>query len=275
MKDNKKDIKKRPEKNEIVKGKIANALTSAAKNHIVATTDDIYDTNFLEYQDEINKRILDLIPEEASPENQLADKEYVDNAIEENTGVIEGSYSNWTSVPPVASGYTTIPKANDYIIVQDASDYPKEHLIGTWKFVYQGEWETEGKEGWTYEYQVDENPETDINFYWKYEGDDDYDATFITKISVTITNTVLSYPQLTGEEFKDGGYWDVPITDLRNVTASSGETEIRVTYIVPISYDEDNFASQQLNELCYENGWCNSPDYITLEEMENLTTTEN
>ena len=34
-------IKKRPTKDEIVKGKIANALTSAAKNHIVATIDDL------------------------------------------------------------------------------------------------------------------------------------------------------------------------------------------------------------------------------------------
>ena len=50
-------IKKHPTKDEIVKGKISNALTSAAKNHIVATTDDLYDTNFLEYQDEINKRV--------------------------------------------------------------------------------------------------------------------------------------------------------------------------------------------------------------------------
>ena len=61
-------IKKRPTKDEIVKGKIANALTSAAKNHIVATTDDLYDTNFLEYQDEINKRIstdIEVVKEKA------------------------------------------------------------------------------------------------------------------------------------------------------------------------------------------------------------------
>jgi hypothetical protein len=53
--------KKRPTKDEIAKGKIANALTSAAKNHIVATTDDIYDTNLLEYQDEINQSIFETL----------------------------------------------------------------------------------------------------------------------------------------------------------------------------------------------------------------------
>lgn len=61
-------IKKHPTKDEIAKGKIANALTSAAKNHIVATTDDLYDTNFLEYQDEINKRIstdIEVVKEKA------------------------------------------------------------------------------------------------------------------------------------------------------------------------------------------------------------------
>lgn len=60
MEDNK-DINNNPTKNEIVKGKIANALTSAAKNHIVATTDDIYDTNLLEYQDEINQSIIETL----------------------------------------------------------------------------------------------------------------------------------------------------------------------------------------------------------------------
>ena len=54
-------IKKRPTKDEIAKGKIANALTSAAKNHIVATTDDIYDTNLLEYQDEINQNVFETL----------------------------------------------------------------------------------------------------------------------------------------------------------------------------------------------------------------------
>lgn len=57
MADNKKK-NTRPTQEEIVKGKIANALTSAAKNHIVATTDDLYDTDFQMYQDEINKLIF-------------------------------------------------------------------------------------------------------------------------------------------------------------------------------------------------------------------------
>lgn len=47
----------RPGKEDIVKGKIANAITSAAKNHIVAVVDDIYDADFKEYQGEVNKRV--------------------------------------------------------------------------------------------------------------------------------------------------------------------------------------------------------------------------
>lgn len=42
----------------IPKGKIANALTSVAKDHIVATTDDLYDEFLQEYQSEINKQII-------------------------------------------------------------------------------------------------------------------------------------------------------------------------------------------------------------------------
>lgn len=46
------------EKKYIPKGKIANALTSVAKDHIVATTDDIFDERLQEYQSEINKQII-------------------------------------------------------------------------------------------------------------------------------------------------------------------------------------------------------------------------
>lgn len=52
-------------KENIVKGKIANAITSAAKNHIVATTDDLYDTNLSEYQDEINQSIFETLSDVA------------------------------------------------------------------------------------------------------------------------------------------------------------------------------------------------------------------
>lgn len=42
---------------EIAKGKIGNALTSTAKNHVVAVANDLYDEELGLYQSELNKRI--------------------------------------------------------------------------------------------------------------------------------------------------------------------------------------------------------------------------
>jgi hypothetical protein len=42
---------------EIAKGKIGNALTSTAKNHVVVVADDIYDEELNEYQSVLNKKI--------------------------------------------------------------------------------------------------------------------------------------------------------------------------------------------------------------------------
>lgn len=180
----------KPTKDKIVKGKIANALTSAAKNHIVATTDDLYDTNFLEYQEDINKRvdetmdehaenisenaqnihtiqgdvvfIEERIPTEATPSNQLADKEYVNNMIKESAAYFRGSWENWASVPTDPNAYPEDIKGNhtpflrDYMIVEDASDYDVEPgTEGTWRFVYNGTWEVDGKNGWEKEYSIE------------------------------------------------------------------------------------------------------------------------
>lgn len=45
---------------DIVKGKIGNALTSAASNHVVATANDIYDENLGDYQNNINLILSDI-----------------------------------------------------------------------------------------------------------------------------------------------------------------------------------------------------------------------
>lgn len=272
----------------IVKGKIANAITSAAKNHIVATTDDIYDTNFSEYQDEINRRlsndintlqdevgeinsnVIDInnkIPNEASSDNQLADKEYVNTLVSKTSSFFRGSWSNWSSVPTDSEEYpedingNRTPRLGDYLVINDASDYVVESgLTGTWRFTYNGEWDVEGKSGWKKEYQINEESQVTISFYWKYYGDDDSNAVLITQNKVTKSDTLNSYPELTETEFKDGGYWDTPITELRNITEDK-----MITYIIPIEIDA------QLIELCYENGWCSSPSFISANEMQNLT----
>ena len=42
---------------EIAKGKIGNALTSTAKDHVVAVTNDLYDEELNKYQSELNNQI--------------------------------------------------------------------------------------------------------------------------------------------------------------------------------------------------------------------------
>ena len=41
----------------IAKGKISNALTSTAKDHVVVVTNDIYDEELNQYQSVLNKKI--------------------------------------------------------------------------------------------------------------------------------------------------------------------------------------------------------------------------
>jgi hypothetical protein len=49
--------------------------------------------------------------------------------------------------------------------VQDASDYPSDTLLGTWRFKYTGNWSVNGKNGWIPEYQVNEEPFTSEQLY--------------------------------------------------------------------------------------------------------------
>ena len=106
------------------------------------------------------------IPNQASTTNQLADKAFVNSSVQTATANFRGSWEDWDSVPSVAGDYpadytgSTTPTVNDYMVVQDASDYPYETLDGTWRFKYTGSWSSEGKEGWIPEYQVNETPLT-------------------------------------------------------------------------------------------------------------------
>lgn len=106
------------------------------------------------------------IPAQASTTNQLADKNFVNSAIQTAAANFRGSWENWAAVPTSAEDYPpdyegdTTPTVNDYMVVQDASDYALETLEGTWRFKYTGNWETEGKNGWMPEYQVNESPFT-------------------------------------------------------------------------------------------------------------------
>jgi len=75
---------------DIAKGKIANAITSAAINHIVATTDDLYDTDMNEYQNVINKSIKDILEGVAKEKNATANKEEILRKIVNTANSLKG-----------------------------------------------------------------------------------------------------------------------------------------------------------------------------------------
>ena len=111
------------------------------------------------------------IPNQASSENQLADKSFVNSSIQTSTANFRGSWTNWNAVPTNVNDYPTdfsgskTPTTNDYLVIQDASDYTLETLSGTWRFKYIGDWDTNGKNGWKPEYQVNEEPLTSEQIY--------------------------------------------------------------------------------------------------------------
>lgn len=110
--------------------------------------------------------IQELIPSQASVSNQLADKNFVNSSVQTATANFRGNWDDWADVPTVASDYPVdyagnkTPTVNDYLVVQDASDYTLETLEGTWRFKYTGNWDVDGKAGWHPEYQVNETPLT-------------------------------------------------------------------------------------------------------------------
>lgn len=109
------------------------------------------------------------IPDAASSTNQLADKAFVNSTVQTAASNFRGNWETWADVPSDASGYpenyagSRTPTVNDYLVIGNASDYPntaRESLEGTWRFKYTGTWETNGKNGWKPEYQVNDQPLT-------------------------------------------------------------------------------------------------------------------
>ena len=110
--------------------------------------------------------IEEIIPSQASTSNKLADKAFVNSTIQTNTANFRGNWNTWSDIPTdinlypqdYAGGRT--PTVNDYLVVQDASDYPSDTLAGEWRFKYTGVWSTNSKIGWIPEYRVNEEPFT-------------------------------------------------------------------------------------------------------------------
>ena len=80
------------------------------------------------YQGEIDD-INDLIPNQATTQNQLADKAFVNSTVATNAANFRGNWSNWTNVPTDANQYpkdyagSSTPTNNDYLVIQDASGF--------------------------------------------------------------------------------------------------------------------------------------------------------
>lgn len=110
--------------------------------------------------------INEKIPSAATSSNKLADKAYVDNAIQTNSAHFRGNWATWADVPTDVNDYPAdddgnkTPTVNDYMVVQDASGYTGETLTGAWQFTYTGTWATNGKAGWLPRFEINEDPLT-------------------------------------------------------------------------------------------------------------------
>jgi len=180
--------------------------TASQLSQISTNTSDISDINAL-------------IPSQATTINQLADKAFVNSSVQTATANFRGNWTDWADVPTVATDYpadyagSKTPTVNDYLVVQDASDYTLDTLDGTWRFKYTGTWGTDGKSGWIPEYQVNETPLTAAQLAALDSGITDSDvaligtalqpndnitqltnnAGYITGITSTDVNTALGY----------------------------------------------------------------------------------
>lgn len=110
------------------------------------------------YQGEIDD-INALIPNQTTTQNQLADKAFVNSTVATNAANFRGNWVNFTTVPTNASDYpadytgSKTPSNNDYLVVQDGTDYDPLDT-GMWRFIYIGTWEVDGKLGWHPQYRV-------------------------------------------------------------------------------------------------------------------------
>lgn len=131
------------------------------------------------------------IPSAASTTNQLADKQFVNDAIQTNSAHFRGNWLNWANVPTNVNDYPAdddgnkTPTTNDYMVVQDASDYTGETLEGAWQFTYTGVWATNGKNGWQPRFQINESPFTQSQLDAINSG---ITSTLVTQIGTNQTN---------------------------------------------------------------------------------------
>lgn len=139
-------------------------------------------TNISNVEDKANdaieriEKIEKVVPTQASENNTLADKAFVNSSIQTATASFRGVFDTWADVPDQVTegwpnGYVEshgdfTPNNNDYIIIRDASGWSTPYnpspdvgktFPGTWRFKYANvSWAGNGKSGWFPEYQLND-----------------------------------------------------------------------------------------------------------------------
>lgn len=146
----------------------AGLITDAERQQIQTNADDIAET-----QGEIQQQGSDLqqlqtdvdaieakIPNQASAQNQLADKDFVNSSINSSTAFFRGTFASraallavaWQTTNPGAANYVS---NNDYAYVADDESLNDE----AWRYIYV--LETGGQNnGWQPQFRVNESPLT-------------------------------------------------------------------------------------------------------------------
>ena len=100
------------------------------------------------------------IPSAATSSNQLADKQYVDNAISTNAASFDGSWATYAAIPSTVAGFTSEnlpePTNNNYLVV--LADETQDG--GTWRYKYVDDGGAYDKNNWAVEYEINESPFT-------------------------------------------------------------------------------------------------------------------
>lgn len=108
------------------------------------------------------EEINEVIPNQASASNQLADKAFVNSTVQTSTANFRGNWATYADIPSDVNEYpedyagSKTPTVNDYLVVADDETHNHE----AWRYKYTGNWATEGKNGWEAEYMLNETPFT-------------------------------------------------------------------------------------------------------------------
>lgn len=228
-------------------GESGNAVANSAVSSAISDINDGIDA------------IEGKIPTQATSQNQLADKAFVNSTVQTGTANYRGAWADWSSVPTDGSLYPADyannhnPTVNDYLVVQDASGFSVS-TTGTWRFKYSGTWSEDGKTGWLAEYQVNEEPLTAAQIAALDSG---ITSGLVSKITTNETNIGQKLDKTTtfwGRTASNGAVSGVinmgssKITNLADATANSdavnlGQMNTAITTAISeiTDFDEESF----------------------------------